>query len=75
VVFVEFALLAVMSPALVPLPLDMVLLDIGAPGVRRTPGQKNEAGDISTSGVLWFFSVHGLASEGVSKSESIGGAC
>ena len=40
--FVEFALSAVMSPGLVPLPLDMLSLDIGAPGVRRTLGKKKE---------------------------------
>ena len=54
---VEFAMLAVMPSGLVPLPLDMVLLEFGAPGVRRTLDQKkwNEAGDISNSGVLCFF--------------------
>jgi len=71
-VFVEFALVAVMSPGLVPLPLDMVSLDVGTPAVRpkevTKPGMSLPRGSV-------FFLVHGLVSEGVSMSEGSGGAC
>lgn len=75
-VFVKFALLAVMSLALVSLPLDIVLQDIGAPAIRRTLGQKrgNEAGVISTWGFLCSL-LFTVWLQGVTKSGSSGGAC
>jgi hypothetical protein len=58
-VTVGFALSALMSLGLVPLPLDIVSLGFGAPGVRIAPGQKKERsrGYFYLGGLVFFLST------------------